>query len=229
MNKPLVLDAKGLTKAFKTGEAKTQVLDGVDLRLESGKSISIRGESGSGKTTLLNILSGIDSADSGSLHWSGRDISSLGSSQRATIRADHFGLVFQAYYLIPELNLLDNVLFPARLRPGSVRKARKRALELLDRVSLADRAKDGIKVLSGGERQRVAIARALINQPQLILADEPTGNLDEKTAGGVLDQLIQLCSEVETSLILVTHNQEHAKRTDEACFLHLGKLQPLSS
>jgi len=228
-NPDTVLDTRGLAKAFQTGKTQTQVLQSIDLVLEAGSSISIRGESGSGKTTLLNILAGIETPDDGQLFWGVREVSKLKASQLATIRAGHFGLVFQAYYLIPELTLIENVLFPARLISGSLKNARKRAMDLLGKVGLADRAKDRINVLSGGERQRVAIARALINQPQIILADEPTGNLDEKTSQGVMDQLHSLCSETGASLILVTHNPEHARQTDQSYLLHLGKLEPISS
>jgi predicted ABC-type transport system involved in lysophospholipase L1 biosynthesis ATPase subunit len=213
-----VLSARALRKAFPSGDARLEVLRGVDLDVAAGESISIRGESGSGKSTLLNLLAGLDSPDSGSVAWGGS------GDTGARRRAAYLGMVFQSFYLVPELDALANVLLARRILGGMDRSARARARELLGSVGLAGRSHHLPAHLSGGERQRVALARALMNSPSLILADEPTGNLDEGTGNGVVDLLLGLCSSANAALVLVTHNAAHAAKTRRRMLLASGVL-----
>jgi putative ABC transport system ATP-binding protein/lipoprotein-releasing system ATP-binding protein len=214
----IVLTARGLAKSYLSGDRRIAVLVNVDLDVAAGESVSIRGESGSGKSTLLNLLSGLDSADAGTIHWAG-------ATPSIDARAKFLGMVFQSFYLIPELNAEQNVLMASRIlrSPGAAERAR--AKELLARVGLAGRATHLPAQLSGGERQRVAVARALMNSPKLILADEPTGNLDEHTGDTVIEVLLGLCRETSTALVLVTHNAAHAAKTHRGLFLHDGMLR----
>lgn len=220
----LLIDAKGLKKSFLSGTKPIPVLDGVDFSLSAGKSCSIRGESGSGKSTLLNVLSGLETADSGELYWSGKKVSGLSLSSLAAERAARIGFVFQAYYLAPELNSLENVLLAARIHRRIDSTVTDRAVQLLEKVGMGHRIKHSSTKLSGGERQRVAVARALINDPPVILADEPTGNLDETTGEAVMELLIEMTTGQDKSLVLVTHNPDFAARTQQQLNLHLGKL-----
>ncbi len=213
-----VLSAQGLAKSFMSGDRRLDVLTGVDFAVSAGESVSIRGESGSGKSTLLHLLAGLDSLDAGEVRWAGNAVPS------AERRGRFLGMVFQSFYLIPELTALDNVLMAARIVGGVGKAERTRAQELLARVGLAERADHIPAKLSGGERQRVAVARALMNRPRLLLADEPTGNLDEHTADEVISLLLELCRETGTALVLVTHNPAHAARTDRQLKLHEGQL-----
>lgn len=220
----VVLEAKGIQKSFRSGEKRIDVLRGVDLRLGRGESLSIRGSSGSGKTTLIHILAGLEPGDGGQLFWNGEPVQAGRRGQIAQKRTTFIGMVFQSFYLIPEMNALDNVLMPARIARLPTRQARERARELLDRVGLGERVNHLPSQLSGGEMQRVAVARALMNRPRVILADEPTGNLDEITASGIMDLLLEVCREEETSLVLVTHSRVLADRTDRQTELRLGLL-----
>jgi predicted ABC-type transport system involved in lysophospholipase L1 biosynthesis ATPase subunit len=226
VNKPndIILEAKQLGKSFPTPDGPIAVLDGVDFVLRRGESVSIRGESGSGKSTLLNVLSGLETANSGELFWNGQVATGRSLSWLASRRTGYIGFVFQAYYLAPELNALENVLLGARIAGRINSTVRDRAEALLTRVGMAHRLKHSSSKLSGGERQRVAVARALINDPPLVLADEPTGNLDESTGLAVMDLLLELAGEEAKSLVLVTHNLEFAQRTQRQLTLHLGKL-----
>lgn len=221
----LLIEAKGLAKEFPGAATRISVLDGVDFALRAGESISIRGESGSGKSTLLNVLSGLERADAGQLFWQGRDVSRYSLSKLAGARTRFMGFVFQAYYLAPELNALENVLLGARIAGRVDAAVRERAEALLVRVGLQERIRHASTKLSGGERQRVAVARALINDPPLVLADEPTGNLDEATGQSVMDLLLEIAGESAKSLILVTHNPGFAARTDRQLNLHMGQLK----
>ena len=225
-NKKLVLEANGLSKSFRLGDGSIRVLADADIRLEEASSLSIQGSSGCGKTTLLNLLARVEKADAGTVSWDGREMpaSSSPSSRESVMRADFLGVVYQAYYLIPELNVLENILMAARLSSGVNRESEDRARSLLSRMGVGDKAKQIPTKLSGGERQRVAIARALINQPRVLLADEPTGNLDERTGGQVMDLLLTACDEEKTGLILVTHNPSFAESADSQVFLKEGKL-----
>jgi ABC-type lipoprotein export system ATPase subunit len=213
-----VLSARSLRKTYLSGSQRLEVLRDVTIDVSAGESVSIRGESGSGKSTLLNLLSGLDSPDGGTIYWGG-------SAPASDRRAEFLGMVFQSFYLIPELNAEQNILMAARIRrvPGAAERAR--AKDLLASVGLAERSRHLPPQLSGGERQRVAVARALINSPKLILADEPTGNLDEHTGDAVIQQLLTLCRETGTALVLVTHNIAHAQKTNRSLFLHDGVLR----
>jgi putative ABC transport system ATP-binding protein/lipoprotein-releasing system ATP-binding protein len=209
---------RGLAKSYLSGDRRIEVLRGVSLEVAAGESISIRGESGSGKSTLLNLLSGLDAPDAGEVSWGG-------AAPAPAQRARYLGMVFQSFYLIPELNAEQNVLMAARMvgRPGAVERQRTR--EIMARVGLTGRVRHLPAQLSGGERQRVAVARALVNSPQLLLADEPTGNLDEHTGDAVVELLLELCRESGTALVLVTHNMAHAAKTNRQLFLHEGVLR----
>lgn len=221
-----VLEAKNLKKSFATPHReKIHVIDGIDLSLKKGESLSIRGESGAGKTTLLNLITLLEKPDSGEVFWEGKSVSRQKHFNLAKQRGNFFGLIFQAHYLIPELNALENVLMAKRLTGAISNEDKIRAKELLSLVGLKHRMRHLSNQLSGGEAQRVSIARALMNDPSVIVADEPTGNLDEKTGLGVMDLLLSLCEEVQTSLILVTHNPEFAEKTERQGFLTFGKLE----
>ena len=223
-NSEYLLEAEALGKQFPAADSVISVLDGVDFALRPGESVSIRGESGSGKSTLLNVLSGLERADSGELFWEGKDVTKYSLSKLAAARTRFMGFVFQAYYLAPELNALENVLLGARIAGRVDASVRERAETLLIRVGLKERIRHSSTKLSGGERQRVAVARAMINDPLLVLADEPTGNLDESTGHAVMDLLMEIAEESQKSLILVTHNPDFAARTQQQLTLRLGKM-----
>ncbi len=226
-NKNLVLRAEGLSKSFSiVGSSKVKVLDGIEIELKKASSLSIRGDSGCGKTTLLNLLARLEPADAGTLHWGSKaiDASSKSNKDESCLRAQYLGVVYQSYYLIPELTVIENVMMSVRLSKLSMIEYEERAMKLLEVMSMADKIKQIPAKLSGGERQRVAIARALVNRPAVILADEPTGNLDERTGAEVMDLLLGTCSEEKASLILVTHNPLFAKATKETSTLKDGKL-----
>jgi lipoprotein-releasing system ATP-binding protein len=214
----VILQAEGLSKSFLSGERTLEVLRGVDLSVEAGQSVSICGESGSGKSTLLHALAGLDAIDEGELLWDGS------TDTGAERRGRFLGMVFQSFYLIPELTAFDNILMAARMLGRVGKPERDRAASLLDRVGLVERADHVPAKLSGGERQRVAVARALMNQPRLILADEPTGNLDEHTGEAVIALLLELSQETQTALVLVTHNKGHALKTDRQVLMQEGRL-----
>jgi len=220
----ILLEARGLGKHFPGSDGKISVLSGVDFKISRGESVSIRGESGSGKSTLLNVLSGLEVADEGELVWNNETVSKRSLSWLAARRINYIGFVFQAYYLAPELNALENVLLGARIAGRVDRAVVDRAEALLKKVGMGHRLKHSSTKLSGGERQRVAVARALINNPPLILADEPTGNLDEATGEAVMELLLDLVTEEHKSLVLVTHNPIFAARTQHQLNLHLGEL-----
>ena len=218
-----VLEACKVSKTFDGPDgSRIEVLRGADLQVYSGTSLSIRGESGSGKSTFLNVVSWLDTPSAGTVWWDGVDVSKLSATELSRRRAEVLGFVFQAYYLMPELNVLENVLMSARIRGSFNRDSRSRAEGLLEKVGLKDRFNQLPGKLSGGERQRVAIARALLNQPSVLLADEPTGNLDEKTADIVMELLLGLCSDQGASLLLVTHNPQYASQTDHQAQLTGG-------
>ena len=220
----IILEARQLGKRFPGPDGEISVFDGIDFKLRRGESVSIRGESGSGKSTLLNVLSGLETANAGELFWNGQAAAGRSLSWLAARRAGYIGFVFQSYYLAPELNALENVLLGARIAGRINRAVHERAVALLQRVGMGHRLTHSATKLSGGERQRVAVARALINDPPLVLADEPTGNLDESTGLAVMELLLELAGEEAKSLVLVTHNPEFAQRTQRQLTLHLGKL-----
>ncbi len=220
---PSVLACRGLRKSYRSGDQTLEVLRGVDLVVAAGKSVSIRGESGSGKRTLLHPLAGLDRPDAGELHWGAEAAHKLTPGELTARRGRYLGMVFQAYYLIPEIDALANVLMGARMVGSIGQKEKDRAAALLKRVGLAERGHHLPAHLSGGERQRVAVARALMNRPQVILADEPTGNLDERTGDEVIGLLLEVCAEEKAALVLVTHNSAHAKKTGRHMCLRNGR------
>lgn len=219
-----VLEARDLAKAYRSGPREIQVLHGVSLALARGETASIRGESGSGKTTLLNLLAGIEIPDTGDVRWDGDPVLAIPEGRRPIRRADYLGFIFQSYYLIPELNALENVLLAARIAGKPLKVARERAELLLVELGMKDRLFSRPEQLSGGERQRTAIARALMNKPDVVLADEPTGNLDERTAERVMEQLLTAVEGHGAALLLVTHHPGYAGRTRRQYHLEEGRL-----
>ncbi len=211
MSEP-ILKANDLHKSYDLGRRLIEVLHGVSLEISEGEFLSLQGASGTGKSTLLHLLGGLDDPTSGEVFASGQSLSAMSSARLAKWRNDEVGFVFQSYHLLPEFDALENVLLPARMAHANRAESQKRAESLLERVGLAKRMSHLPAELSGGEQQRVALARALINRPQLLLADEPTGNLDSKTGGEVLDLLCELQSEANLTMIIATHDDKVAKR-----------------
>lgn len=220
-----VLRAEGVRKKFKSPDGGfLEVLRGASLSVGRGESVSLRGESGAGKTTFLNILAGLESPSGGEVFWDGARIDNLPNSKQAKLRAGFMGFVFQNYCLVPELNALENVCLAARIAGSFDSQTPKLALGLLERVGLKSRAKHLPSQMSGGEKQRVAVARAILNSPKIILADEPTGNLDESTANEAMDMFLSLCAERGTALLLITHNPDFAKRTARSVKMSGGEV-----
>lgn len=217
-----ILQAIKLSKSYPSANGKLTVLEEVSFDLGKGESLSIVGPSGSGKTTLLGLCAGLDRASSGSLVLNGIQLDNLNEDERAAIRNKHVGFVFQNFQLIPTLTALENVMVPLELR--GEKGAEKRALEWLERVGLKDRSHHFPSQLSGGEQQRVALARAFSNHPEILFADEPTGNLDEETGTMVENLLFQINKEMGTTLVLVTHDPELAAKTDRVLRLKGGKV-----
>ncbi len=224
MNEPL-LSARGIHKTYILGKRSLDVLRGVDIELEVGDFLALRGASGAGKSTLLHLLGGLDTPNEGQVRLAGRDLGALTRRELARLRNQEVGFIFQAYYLLPELDALENVCLPARMARTSAAEAEARGRELLSRVGLADRLEHKPYELSGGEQQRVAIARALINQPDLILADEPTGNLDSHTGEEIIELLCSLRGEKQTTLIMATHDAKVAARAPRVVELVDGQIQ----
>jgi ABC-type lipoprotein export system ATPase subunit len=200
------------------------VLSNLNLSVKAGEVVAVRGASGTGKSTLLHCLGLLDRPDSGSITLDGTELATLRGTTRAMMRAKRIGFVFQAFHLLPEFDLLENVLMSARTSGMNLSAAQVRAKELLGAVGIQDRLHQDVRTLSGGERQRVALCRALLPGPQLLLADEPTGNLDPATAATVLDQLLNLARQSQASVIIVTHDPTIAERTDRRLVLANGKL-----
>jgi ABC-type lipoprotein export system ATPase subunit len=211
MSEPL-LAARGLHKTYTLGRRSLEVLCGVDVELQRGDFLALRGASGAGKSTLLHLLGGLDSPTRGEVWLAGRNLATLNRQDLARVRNVEVGYIFQAYYLLPELDALENVCLPARMARKSAAQCVERGRELLRRVGLADRMEHKPYELSGGEQQRVAIARALINGPDLILADEPTGNLDSHTGHEIIELLCALRAEKQTTLVMATHDGKVAAR-----------------
>jgi putative ABC transport system ATP-binding protein len=218
----LLIDAQNLVLQYAVGDKPITVLQGASLRIESGTTVAITGPSGSGKTSLLLLLAGLEQADAGSIAFEGADLSALTRDARADLRRDAIGIVFQSFHLLPSLTALDNVALP--LQMAGKGQARELALDMLQKVGLSARATHRPSQLSGGEQQRVAIARALVHRPSLLLADEPTGNLDDQTAESVRDLLFRLNHELNTTLVLVTHDMAFAAQCDRVLRLHNGQL-----
>lgn len=219
-----VISCTGLEKTYAEGELNVNVLKGIDLNLAVGACMAIVGASGSGKSTLLHLLGGLDAPTRGEVHICGQKISSLSEKARGHLRNTCLGFVYQFHHLLPEFTAVENVAMPLLIGKTAVADAEKRARDILQRIGLGDRLAHKPGEMSGGERQRAAIARALVTRPRCILADEPTGNLDEKTAEQVFDIMMELNQAMGISLIMVTHNMSLAARFDSVKTLHEGKL-----
>src|SRR5437016_8058717 len=220
-----LLSAKSVHQTYFLGKRSLEVLRGVDLELRRGDFIALRGASGAGKSTLLHLLGGLDTPNQGEVWLAGKNLATLSRRQLATLRNKEVGFIFQAYYLLPELDALENVCLPARMARTPAGKAETRGRELLERVGLKERIEHKPYELSGGEQQRVAIARALINEPELILADEPTGNLDSHTGEEIIELLCALRAERRTTLIIATHDSKLAARAPRVIELVDGQVK----
>jgi len=220
-----VLIIRQLCRSFREGERVHRVLQGVEAQVASGETVAIMGRSGSGKSTLLNLISGIDRADAGTVEIDGREVTSLGEPARTLFRRAHIGFIYQFFNLIPTLDVAENVRLVLELNGVRGAPARARTLEVLEEVGLGGRLHSAIEELSGGEQQRVAIARAVVHSPKLLLADEPTGNLDDETAREVLPLLLALTRTHDSTLLIVTHDEALAQRADRVLELREGRLQ----
>ena len=220
-----IIELRGVTRTYKLGREKLPVLRGVDWEIRRGEWACLLGASGSGKTTLLNLIGTLEQPDSGTIRIAGVDVSKLGRGEAARFRNRKIGFVFQAYHLLPELTVLENVMLPGNLAGLSRGEAKKRAVPLLETVGLSGRMRHRPSELSGGEQQRAAIARALLNEPELLLADEPTGNLDTHTGEAILELFTELRKlHPGRSIMMITHNREIAKLADRTGELVDGRL-----
>jgi len=223
-----LIRCQGVSKVFNEGAMSVSVLSGVDLVVRPSEQIAIVGASGSGKSTLLHILGGLDEPTEGSVELLGQNLSSLGQAARGRLRNDALGFVYQFHHLLPEFNALENVAMPLLIRRNRTADAMDAAAVILDRVGLGHRKDHKPSELSGGERQRAAVARALVTNPVCVLADEPTGNLDERTAQGVHELMVELNQDFNTAFVVVTHDMSMASRMRRQLRLHEGVLQTLA-
>ena len=219
-----VLECEKLYKTYSDGTLKVDVLSGINLSIAKGEMLAIIGPSGSGKSTLLHLLGGLDTPTGGSIKICGQNINSLSDTEKGILRNKHLGFVYQFHHLLPEFNALENVAIPLLLRGTDPKLATIKAKEILAKVGLTAREKHRVGELSGGERQRVAIARALVTAPDCVLADEPTGNLDHKTATKIYDLIGELNQELQVSFVIVTHDLSWVKRFNRVMHLENGKL-----
>jgi len=224
MQEQPIIEAQKVHKMYRSGQLRVEALRKIDMVVAKGEMVAIMGPSGCGKTTLLNCLAGLDTIDDGNVFIQGENLRDLTDNQRTTYRAKHMGFVFQDFNLLPMLSAVENVELPMLVSKTPGRKARSRALELLDRVGLADRARHRPAELSGGQRQRVTIARALTNDPAIVWADEPTGNLDSESANDVMDLLALFNREHGQTLVIVTHALEVGQRANRIIRMQDGNI-----
>ncbi len=220
----IILECRGLKKAYHEGSLLVDVLLGVDLKVYAGMRLAIVGPSGSGKSTLLHLLGGLDQPTAGQVLVHGQDWQTMAEKKRCVLRNQHFGFVYQFHHLLPEFTALENVAMPMVIGGSGIKESLTKAADVLAEVGLAAREQHKPAQLSGGERQRVAIARALVHQPACVFADEPTGNLDQNTALKVFDKMLALNHQLNTALVMVTHDSELAKRMDIVLTLNAGQL-----
>lgn len=225
MKPEFTLEATNLHKSYQQGGKNLEVLAGVNLQIQGGERVAIVGLSGSGKSTLLHLLGGLDDIDEGTVEIGGMNFTAMTEKEKCETRNRSLGFVYQFHHLLAEFTALENVAIPLMIGKKSRRESRIQAKEMLDAVGLAERVEHKPSQLSGGERQRVAIARALVGHPQCVLADEPTGNLDETTGEQVNQLMIELSQRYETSFVVVTHNSALAAKMDRTLTLHNGKLE----
>lgn len=223
MNKPAILTTQSLSKTYQQGKIAVSVLSDINLTVHAQETISIVGSSGSGKSTLLQLLGGLDSPTSGKVLLDGHDLSMVNDQEKSRLRNEKLGFVYQFHHLLPEFTALENVAMPLFIRGMPKKNAEEKALHMIERVGLSARSTHRPSELSGGERQRIAIARAMVTEPACLLADEPTGNLDQHNAHAILDLMLKLNQENQTALIIVTHDNDIAQKTQKTYHLLNGR------
>lgn len=232
-NSPALLETDNLRKSYSSGEKTIEILKGIQLRIEKGDYLSVIGPSGVGKTTLLNVIGLLDPPSKGTIQFQGEEITGAGEGKQSRVRNQNIGFVFQFYHLIPELTALENVYLPSMIEFGGTQwigrkhSVKQRARKLMNQVELSDRTDHYPSELSGGERQRVAIARAMVQNPDLLICDEPTGNLDQKTGDVILELIEEMYEQNETAIIMASHDTEQAVRADRVYELQDGRLTHL--